>query len=120
MTDDDRLWALVAHFGGAAATFFSGSFVGWIPPLVAYLVRGDRPAARAHAVAALNFQLFWTAVSAVIALVATCLLVVVIGFLLYFLLIIPWLMGTIFGIIAGVKALNGEPYRYPGAPRWVK
>jgi uncharacterized Tic20 family protein len=29
-------------------------------------------------------------------------------------------MGSIFGVTAGVKAMNGEPYRYPGAPNWVK
>lgn len=120
-SNDDRLWTLVAHFGGAAAAFVSSGWAGWIPPLIAMVARGGQsPAVRAHAVAALNFQLLWTAVAVAITVISTCLSVIVIGVLGFFLLVFPWLMGTIFGIIAGIKAMNGEPYRYPGAPNWVK
>jgi hypothetical protein len=120
-TNDDKTWALIAHIGGAAAAFISGGWAGWIPPLIAMLARGNQsPTVRSHAVAALNFQLLWTVVAVVITVVSTCLSVIVIGVLGFFLLVVPWLMGSIFGLIAGIKAMNGEPYRYPGSPNWVK
>jgi hypothetical protein len=120
-TNDDKTWALVAHFGGAAAAFISGGWAGWIPPLIAMVAKGSQsPTVRGHSVAALYFQLLWTVVAVAITVISSCLSVILIGLLGFFLLIIPWLMGTIFGIIAGVKAMNDEPYRYPAAPTWVK
>lgn len=120
-TEDDKTWAMVAHFGGAILAFVSGGWLGWVAPLIALLARGSQsPTVRRHAAQALNFQLLWAIVALVITVVSTCLSVLIIGLLGFGLLIVPWLMGTIFGIIAGVKALNGEPYNYPGAPNWVK
>ncbi|HET9516163.1 MAG TPA: DUF4870 domain-containing protein [Actinoplanes sp.] len=120
-SDDDRTWTLLAHFGGAAVMFLSGGWLGWVAPLIVMLVKGNQsPTVRAHAVAALNFQLLWSVVAVAITVVSTCLSVIVIGLLGFFLLFIPWLVGTVFGVIAGLKAANGEPYSYPGAPNWVK
>ncbi len=120
-TSDDRTWALLTHFGGAAAMFFSGGWLGWVPPLIAMVAKGNHsPLVRAHAVAALNFQLLWSVIAVVITIVSTCLTVFIVGFIMYGLLVIPWLVGTICGVIAGVKAANGEPYRYPASPNWVK
>jgi uncharacterized Tic20 family protein len=120
-TDDERTWALIAHFGGAVLAFVSGGWLGWAAPLVSLLARGNQsPTVRQHATAALNFQLLWAVVALAITVISTCLSLVVIGLVGFLLLVVPWLMGTIFGIIAGVKAVNGEPYQYPGAPSWVK
>ncbi|RZU52600.1 hypothetical protein EV385_4474 [Krasilnikovia cinnamomea] len=112
--NEDKTWILVAHFGGAAGAFFGGGAAGWIGPLVALLARGNQsPIVRQHAVAALNFQLLWT----IIAVVGYALMCIVIG-------IIPVIgaiiVGTIFGIIAGVKANNNEPYSYPMTVSMIK
>jgi uncharacterized Tic20 family protein len=120
-TEDERTWTLIAHFGGAVLAFISGGWLGWIAPLVAMLAKGNQsPAVRQQSVGALNFQLLWAAVALAITVISTCLTVIVIGIFGFFLLAVPWLMGTIFGVVAGVKAANGEPYRYPGAPNWIK
>ncbi|BFU46394.1 hypothetical protein KRMM14A1004_46310 [Krasilnikovia sp. MM14-A1004] len=112
--NEDKTWIMVAHFGGAAGAFFGGGAAGWIAPLVALLARGNQsPIVRQHAVAALNFQLLWT----IIAVVGYALTCIVIG-------IIPVIgaviVGTIFGIIAGVKANNNEPYSYPMTVSMIK
>ncbi|HEY7271549.1 MAG TPA: DUF4870 domain-containing protein [Actinoplanes sp.] len=120
-TEDERTWALIAHFGGAIVAFISSGWLGWVAPLVALLAKGNQsPRVRREAAGALNFQLLWALVALAITVISTCLLIIVIGAFGYLLLVVPWLMGTIFGIVAGVKAVNGEPYRYPGAPNWIK
>jgi hypothetical protein len=104
----------VAHFGGAAGAFIGAGCSGWIAPLVALLVRGNQsPTVRAHAVAALNFQLLWSII-AIVGWILTC---IVIGF---FVGIAAWLIATIIGVIAGVKASNGEAYRYPMTMSLIK
>ena len=114
ISPEDRTWLLVAHFGGAAGAFLGGSFAGWIGPLVAFLARGNvSPVVRAEAAKALNFQLLWM----VIALVGYVGLCFFIGFVV---LPVAWLVGSIFGVIAGIKTLNGEPYNYPGNVNWIK
>jgi len=105
--NEDKTWILVAHFGGAAGAFLGGGCSGWIAPLVALLARGNQsPAVRAEAVKALNFQILWSII-AIVGWVLTC---VLIGFIIGR---GSWAIGTIFGIIAGIKANNNEPYNYP-------
>ncbi len=104
---EDKNWILTAHFGGAAGAFIGGGCLGWVAPLIAMLGRGTQsPAVRAQAVAALNFQLLWSIV-AVAGYILSCIgigILVALGAMLF---------ATIIGIIAGVKASNNEPYRYP-------
>jgi uncharacterized Tic20 family protein len=81
---------------------------------VALLARGNQsPAVRAEAVKALNFQLLWTVV-AIIGWVLTCI------FIGIFIGLAAWAIATIFGIIAGVKANNNEPYNYPMTVSMIK
>jgi uncharacterized Tic20 family protein len=105
---------LVAHFGGAAGALIGAGVGGWIAPLIALLARGNQsPQVRAHAVAALNFQLLWTIVG-VAGWILACILVGFLG------VIASMLVGTIFGIIAGVKANEGGYYAYPLSISMIK
>ncbi|WP_203711698.1 DUF4870 domain-containing protein [Asanoa siamensis] len=111
---EEKTWALIAHFGGALLSFISTGTLSWVAPLVALLVKGNTsPAVRAHAVAALNFQITW-AVVAVIGWATACL---AIGFIIF---PIAMLIQIIFGIIAGVKANEGQLYRYPLSVNVIK
>lgn len=104
---DDKTWIAVAHFGGAAGAFISGGVAGWIAPLVAYLARGQQsPAVRAESVKALNFQILWS----IIGLVGWITACIIIGWLA---VAAAWIIGTVFGVIAGAKANNNESYNYP-------
>jgi uncharacterized Tic20 family protein len=113
-SNEDKTWALVAHFGGALGMFISGGVLGFVAPLIAYAVKGQQsPTVRAHAVAALNFQILWSIIT-VVCWIAAC---AVIGF---FLAPIAILIEIIFGVIAGVKASNNEQYNYPLSYSFIK
>jgi len=107
-TSDEKTWALIAHFGGIIAWF--------VAPLVALLVKGNEsPTVRAHAVEALNFQITWSVAMLISLILAIC------SFgILSFLPFIPWIVIIVFSVIAGMKANEGQLYKYPVSVRLVK
>jgi len=115
-TQDDKTWSLLAHFLGPVGVVVGGGVLGWVGPLIAFIVRGNQsPVVRAHSVAALNFQITWAiagALSWILALI-TC------G-LLFFVPLLVWIVPVVFGIIGGVKANDGYLYKYPMSITIVK
>jgi uncharacterized Tic20 family protein len=102
---DEKTWALIAHFGGA--------LFGFIAPLVALLAKGNEsPTVKAHANEALNFHITWGIILFVGALLSVC--------TLFISLLVPWVVVIVFSIIGGIKANNGELYRYPLTFRMIK
>jgi uncharacterized Tic20 family protein len=101
---DEKTWALIAHFGG---------IIGFIPALIAFLVKGSQsPTVRAHSVAALNFQIVVT-VAAIVLNCGAFLMPGAISWLVSLLATGVWIVGVVFAIIAGMKANQGQLYRYP-------
>lgn len=120
-SSDEKTWALISHFGGAAGSFLCGGALAFVPPLVAFLAKGkESPTVRAHSLAALNFFIPISAVSVVTWILRACVGVLNIGalgtlidVLLWLVLIAAWAVGVIFGIVAGMKANEGTLYKYP-------
>jgi hypothetical protein len=113
-SNDEKTWALIAHFGGALGMFLIFGAGGWIAPLVAMLAKGNEsPTIRAHAVNALNAQLMWSIVG-VIGYATACILI---GFIIF---PIAALVGIILGVIGGVKANDGVLYEYPATIKMIK
>lgn len=116
-TSEEKNWALVAHFGGAAGAFISWGTFGWVAPLVALLAKGQQsPTVRAHALAALNFQLLWAILSFAAVIIGACLIWLILPGVLFLVPLIP----IIFGMVGGACALDGHLYRYPMTVTWVK
>lgn len=89
-----------------------GLFAGFIPPLIILLVT-EEERVKKHARRALNWH-----ISFVIYFFASMILVLIlIGFVLFFALII---MDIVFCIIASVKASEGELWNYPLAIPFLK
>ena len=106
--NDEKTWALLAHFGGI--------LIGFIAPLIALLAKGNEsPTVRAHAVEALNFQITWGILTVVASIVAVCTFGV-----LFFLPMITWIVVIVFSALAGMKANEGVLYHYPMTWRLVK
>lgn len=113
---EEKNWALVAHFGGAVGALFGGIF-GWVAPLIALLAKGPQsPTVRAHAVAALNFQLLWSIICLIADVLASCLFWLVIPILFYLVIAVP----VILGIVGGIRANDGVVYRYPLSVDWIR
>jgi uncharacterized Tic20 family protein len=102
---------MLSHLISLLALLLSAS---WISALIFYLIYKDRgPFVRQHTATELNFQL-----TMIIAAIAGGLLaIVLVGFLV--LLAIPVVM-IVFGIIATMRASEGQPYEYPLAIKFVR
>ena len=106
--NDEKTWALIAHFGGI--------LVGFIAPLIALLAKGNEsPTVKAHSVEALNFQITWGIATIVASILAVCTFGI-----LFFAPIITWIVVIVFSIIGGMKANEGTLYHYPMTFRMVK
>ncbi len=102
---DSRGWAAAAHLG----TFV----VGFIAPLVIWLIKRDDDAfVEYHARESLNFQfslMIYMLVSFLAILILVGILMVAVVSIFAFVVI----------IVAGVKAAGGEFYRYPLTIRFI-
>ncbi|WLG95970.1 DUF4870 domain-containing protein [Pseudomonas sp. FP198] len=107
-----RQWAMFCHLSALLGIFIP--FGSLIAPLVIWQVKRESdPFIDAQGKEALNFQI----TVAIAAAISLLLMIVVIGFFLFGLVAIGALVLT---IIAGVKANEGQPYRYPFTWRLVK
>ncbi|WP_434570906.1 DUF4870 domain-containing protein [Pseudomonas sp. Z1-14] len=107
-----RQWAMFCHLSALLGIFIPfGSLIG--PLVIWQLKRESDPFIDAQGKEALNFQI----TVAIAAAISLLLMIVVIGFFLFGLVAIGALVLT---IIAGVKANEGQPYRYPFTWRLVK
>ncbi len=98
--------------GLAAVAHVLGLFTGFLGPLLMYLLKTEEGLARDQAREALNFQ-----ISILIGCaVATILLFVVIGILLFTAIGIA---DVVLSIVAATRAYNGQRYRYPVSIRLV-
>lgn len=110
VSTDDRTLALLTHL--------SGILLGFIIPLVIWLVhkdKNDKPFVVDQAKEALNFNL--TLLFAYIALFILTVVTLGLASPLTFLL---WIGSIVMFVIAGLKANAGEAYRYPFAWRLIK
>ena len=112
LTADEKNWGMAAHLSALAGLVIGLMLLG---PLVVFLMKKDESAYVAgHAKEALNFQItmFILKVGAVVVGLLTC----GIG-----LIVVPvlFVLDIVLTIIAGIKASEGKPYRYPFAFRLV-
>ncbi|TDF93843.1 DUF4870 domain-containing protein [Paenibacillus piri] len=106
MSSEDKTLALLSHI--------LSLFVGFIAPLVIWLIKKDQSQYVAEqAKESLNFQ---------ISLLIYYFVAWILTFLVIGLILLPalWVFSVIVVILAAVKANSGEMYRYPLTIRFVK
>ena len=108
----EKTWGMLAHL-----SMFAGHFIPFgniIAPLVIWLVKRDESDFVAyHGKESLNFQISVT----IYVFISFILALLLVGFLLVAIL---WIFNLIIVIIAGIKANDGEWYRYPLTIRFIK
>jgi uncharacterized Tic20 family protein len=118
-SSEERMWAMIGHLS-ALTGIITGGIGNIVGPLIVWQVKKDTlPFAAAEAKEALNFNITWLLGSLILGAVTFVLMFIVIGVLL-----IPVLWGIgiawiVFCIIAGLKANEGKPYRYPLTIRFI-
>ncbi|MEP7014383.1 MAG: DUF4870 domain-containing protein [Verrucomicrobiota bacterium] len=112
-SSDVRTWCVLCHASALLGLFlhFLGHLLG---PLIVWLVkRADSAEIDAHGKEALNFQLSMLIYDAIAAILC----IVLIGIPI---LILLWILNTVFVIIASIQASEGKLYRYPLTIRLIK
>jgi uncharacterized Tic20 family protein len=118
---------MVVHFGAAAGCLISGGVLSFVAPLIGLLGRGNEsPTVREHAKAALNFFIPIAAAALVLVVLLACSGVDTSGFgaairsLLGLLEGAVWIVGLVFGVLAGLQAKDGRLFKYPWNAQVVK
>jgi uncharacterized Tic20 family protein len=113
---DERLWATLIHVGGI--------LIGFISPLIGYLVLKDRSSfVREHSKTALNFQITMAIAQVANFIIGFILSIVTLGlwgFVQILISLAIWVVVVVFSIIAAMAANKGELYRYPLSIPFVK
>ncbi|MBM3457820.1 MAG: DUF4870 domain-containing protein [Armatimonadetes bacterium] len=117
----ERTWAMVAHLAGPVGQIVSGSQLGWLVPLVLWLVYREKNAFVAfHALQELLFQLVWLAIFWIAFLVALLLTFVLVGLLLWPVVAVVAFVPLVWAVVAALKANVGEWYEYPMVGRFAR
>jgi uncharacterized protein len=105
MDQSTRTWAMLLHLSVLLGYMFP--VAGLLAPILIWqLKKGEMPELDAHGKMVINFMISML----IYSLVSFVLLFVFVGVLCYIALFI---MGIAFPIIGGIKANNGELWKYP-------
>ncbi len=115
-----RMWNMLCHLSALAACVGIpfGNILG--PLIVWQIKKNEFPSVDVHGKAALNFQITVTIAVIAVAAVSFALAFFCVGYLLFPVVGLIALAGIVFAIIAGIKANNGEDYKYPYSFEFVK
>jgi hypothetical protein len=116
---DARMWNMLCHLSALAGFLVPLGNI-WGPLIVWQIKKNEFPSVDIHGKAALNFQISVTIALFVGVAAAFVLSYFCIGFLLFPVVGLIGLAGLVFAIIAGIKANNGEDYKYPWSLDLVK
>ncbi|MBM7052106.1 DUF4870 domain-containing protein [Rothia sp. ZJ1223] len=115
MPADTKSLALLIHVGTLAATYLSGTLLGFAVPLIFWFIYKDKPGygyLRATAAGAFNFSFtMW-----IINMIANISIIVTLGvaaFVVWPIYLVTGIAMLVIHILAAIKTNNGEFYTYP-------
>jgi uncharacterized protein len=115
-----RTWNMLCHLS-VLSVFIGIPFGNIIGPLLVWQIKKNEiPSVEIHGKAALNFQITVTIAILVGAIAAFVLSFFCIGYLLFPVVMLIGLAGLVYSVIAGIKANNGEDFKYPFSIEFVK
>ncbi|WP_152352854.1 DUF4870 domain-containing protein [Brachybacterium subflavum] len=120
---DTKLWAIFAQLASILGNFVGAGFLGWLGPLIIFLVYKDRNRfIRYNAAEALNAAIAVVIAEIVLWIVVGIFTVITLGIggIIVPIVFIPALLHIIFAIIGAVKANDRTWWNYPLNIRFVK
>ena len=119
-TQQERTMAMLCHIGALIGSFMPPANI--IVPVVIWMLKKDQSGfINEHGKEAINFQINLSVWAIIVSIIGFLLIFLVIGiFLLPLALGALVIAGLILGIVAGVKAYEGNYYRYPFIIRLIK
>lgn len=120
-SSDDVTWAVLAHLSALASILLSAGWLGWLAPLIIFLVYKDKsPFVRNAAAGALNFAintLIWNFIATVLFVIGMFLSFLVIPIFLMVIAGIIWfaifIASIVIPILGALAANRHEAYKYP-------
>jgi len=110
---------MLCHLSALAGFVFPfGNILG--PLIVWQIKKNEFPSVDVHGKASVNFQITVTIALFVGVLAAFMLSFFCIGYLLFPFVGLIGVAGLVFAIIAGIRANNGEDYKYPWSLELIK
>jgi uncharacterized Tic20 family protein len=129
-----RTWSMLCHLSALLGLFWWPGIV--LGPLIVWQIKkNELPEIDPHGKEALNFQLTFVILYFIAKIVLGIIAGITIGFGLFWgspfaflgggfgllsLLAIINIVAIVLAVIAGIKANNGEPYKYPFSIKFVK
>lgn len=115
-----RMWNMLCHLSALSA-LVGVPFGNILGPLIIWQIKKNAfPSVEVHGKAALNFQITVTLAAMIAGGSAVLLSFFCVGVLLFPLVALIILGGLVCTVIAGIKANNGEAYKYPWSLELVK
>jgi hypothetical protein len=120
ISEEDRRWTLISHYGASVLLVLTLGTFGWIAGLLTLFLKGNSPIVRAHAVESVNFQLTWgvlTTLGVVLSVVTswTCF-----SLIFEFSALVSGVFALVFSLIGGKHASRGELFGYPVSFRLIQ
>lgn len=115
----ERVWHMSCHLSALAGLLVPfGNILG--PLIIWQMKKHELPSMDPHGKAAVNFQISVTLVAIAGFVVALGLSFVCVGYLLFPLVAAVAVCGLVFAVVAGVKANDGQEFRYPWSIEFIK
>ena len=113
LTSEVKMWAMICHLIALAGFVLPVPFFNIIGPVIVWQIKKDEhPFINEQGKEAVNFQISLL----IYTIIAAFSILILIGFVLLPVVIIA---GVVLVVIAGIKANNGEHYRYPFTIRLI-
>lgn len=105
----------------ALAGLLAIPFANVLGPLIVWQIKKNEiPSVEIHGKAAVNFQLTIVIATLISAAAAGALIFFCIGVILFSVPVVIHICGMIFALIAGIKANEGQEYKYPYSFNLIK
>lgn len=108
---DEKLWSMLSHLSVLVAPV--GALIIWL------IYKDQSPTVRFHALQALWYQIAWFVLLGVYTVISLVLMLIVIGFFMFFLLPVLGFIPLVHACYGAYKVNQGEDFRYPFIADWI-